>query len=273
MRNTVPLKRAARWLIASLLAAMICLVPAVTTPELAIAQQSYYLPVVFQSWPPVPGPCSLWPIDNADGDGSYTVSWAVAARANDYELQERWEAQDWFTAYLGSATSVDLTSRPAGQYTYRCRGRNSWGEGVGSNEVTVVVQGTTPGTVSRPSCSSVNAGGQSKVKVINDCPYALYLDFTGPQPMTMQLPQCGVCHVYSFIGPFFCPTSNRPVQEQQLAPGNYRVFVTVQDPSIRPYVGMWSLQGDCRYSMCFYIVSSWSAGAGGRSLLVPGSCN
>jgi hypothetical protein len=256
-----------------LLAAMLWMIPAVTKPELASAQVTCYLPVVFKSWPPVPGQPSLLPIDNADGDGSYAVSWTAAARADEYVLEEKYQAQDWFAAYVGSATQVDLTNRPAGQYTYRCRGRNSWGEGTWSNEVTVAVQGTAPGNVSRPSCSHVSAGGKALVKVINDCPYMLYLDFTGPQPMTMELPRCDVCSVYSFIGPIFCPTSNRPVQEQPLAPGDYRVFVTVKDPGIRPYTGQWTLSGDCRYTNCFYIVTSWSAGTGAQRQLVPGRCD
>jgi hypothetical protein len=225
---------------------------------------------VLKSWPPVPGPCTVFPIDNGDGDGSYNVSW-TAARADDYELQEKWEPQDWFAAYLGTETSVDLTNRPAGQYTYRCVARNSWGEGSSGNEVSVAVQGTTPGTVSRPSCSSISAGGQSKVKVINDCPYVLNLDFTGPQPLWMQLPKCDVCSIYSIIGPFYCPTSSRPIQEQQLSPGDYRVYVTVEDPGIRPYVGQWTLSGNCRYTVCFYILRSYSKG-GVQRQLVPGSC-
>jgi hypothetical protein len=256
-----------------LLAAMIWMMPAIHGPRLpASAQFSYYLPIVFRTWPPVPGQCYLWPIDNGDGDGNYTVSWG-AERAEEFELQERWEAQDWFIAYLGADTSVNLSNRPAGWYAYRCVARNSWGEGVWSNEVGVQVQGTEPGSISRPSCSSVNAGGQAVAKVINDCPYVLTLDFTGPQPATMQLPKCNVCKVYSLIGPFYCPTSGRPVQEQYLAPGDYRVYVTVDNPSIRPYLGQWTLYGDCRYSTCFYIVTSWSAEVGLQRQLVPGRCD
>jgi hypothetical protein len=268
-------RRATLWLLLALLVAAIswALPPPAPLQLPASAQYTCYLPIVFKSWPPVPGPCTLWPIDNADGDGSYTVNWSAAARADSYELQEKWEAQSWLAAYLGLATSVPLTNRPAGQYTYRCRGRNSWGEGEWGNEVTVVVQGKAPGTVSRPSCSTVSAGGKSLVKVVNDCPYALNLDFTGPQPTMMQLPLCSVCSVYSFIGPFFCPTSNRPVLEQQLDPGDYRVFVTVSDPSIRPYVGQWSLSGNCRYTVCFYILRSYSAEDGSQRQLVVGSCD
>jgi hypothetical protein len=234
MKSTFCRRATTALLIALLVVVASALPPLLPLQLPAGAQTTCYLPVVFKGWPPVPTQPSLLPIDNADGDGSYAVNWTAAARADDYELQERVEAQDWFAAYLGSATHVDLDNRPAGTYTYRCRARNSWGESVWSNEVAVVVQGKAPGTISRPSCSTVSANGQSLVKVINDCPYVLYLDFTGPQPTTMQLPLCTVCSVYTFIGPIFCPTSNRPIQEQQLLPGNYRVFVTVQDPSVRP---------------------------------------
>jgi hypothetical protein len=274
METTVRNRLITALLIALLVATLSWTLPPLTCLQLpASAQTTCYLPIVFKSWPPVPEQPSLLPIDNADGDGSYSVNWAAAARADDYELQEKWQAQDWFTAYLGSATHVDLSGRPAGTYTYRCRARNSWGESVWSNEVTAVVQGKAPGTITRPSCSTVSAGGQAIVKVINDCPYALYLDFTGPQPTTMQLPLCSVCSVYTFIGPIFCPTSNRPIQEQQMPPGNYRVFVTVQDPSVRPYQGLWSLSGNCRYSVCFYILRSYSSAEGQTAELVPGVCD
>ena len=101
----------------------------------------------------------------------------------------------------------------------------------------------------------------SIVKVINDCPYALRLDFTGPDPQVLTLPLCEVCRVYTFIGPIFgCPTANRPTDEIRLAPGTYRVFVSVNDTGVRPYVGHWDLQGDRRYDMCFYIVRGFGTG-------------
>lgn len=255
-------------------ALFILLLVAATAPRAVMsADVELYLPLVHRSWPPVPAAPTLLPIDNADGDGAYRVSWTSAARADDYELQEKYQSGEWLNAYLGAATYVDLTNRPAGTYTYRCRGRNSWGEGAWSNEVTAVVQGTNPGSISRPSCTRVSAGGNAVVRVVNDCPYVLKLDFTGPQPTIMQLPKCDVCSVYSIIGPIFCPTSNRPQQDQQLAPGDYRVFVTVSDPSVRPFVGQWALEGDCRYFVCFYVLRSLSSGAELRPQLVAGSCN
>jgi hypothetical protein len=216
----------------------------------------------------------LLPIDNADGDGIYTVSWSAAVRAESYELEERWGTQNWFKAYAGSSNQIELRNRPAGDYWYRCRASNSWGNSQWSNEVAVNVTGKPPGTVSPPSSSSVNAGGMSVIKVVNDCPYVLFLDFTGPEPATMQLPTCEVCKVYSFMGPIFCPTQNRPVQERQLLPGEYRVYVTVNNPSVRPYIGHWSLSGNRRYFVCFYILSSWTAGgADSTRQIVAGVCN
>jgi hypothetical protein len=271
MKYVVQSRKATPLFLGLLLVMILCLVPAVMAPGPASAQTTVYLPIVFRSWPPVPATPTLLPID--DGDGNYAVSWTAAARADDYELQEKYQTQDWFSAYLGTGTQVDLSNRPAGQYTYRCRATNSWGEGSWSNEVTVTVQGTPPGTVSQPSCTHVSAGGKAVVRVINDCPYVLYLDFTGTQPVTMELPKCDVCSTYSYIGPIFCPTSNRPQQDQQLDPGDYRVFVTVKDPSVRPYTGQWALEGDCRYFMCFYILRSSPPEGQARTRLVLGPCN
>jgi hypothetical protein len=196
----------------------------------------------------------LLPIDNADGDGNFTVSWGTSERADSYGLEEQWQGGSWFQAYQGTSTQAPLANRPPGTYLYRCRARNSWGYSAWSNPQSTVVQGTPPGTISTPSSSAVNAGGKSVVKVINDCPYRLHLEFTGPEPGVMELPKCDVCKVYSFMGPIFCPTSNRPIEETSIDPGPYRVFVSVDDPGIRPYVGHWELRGDRRYTVCFFIV-------------------
>jgi len=222
---------------------------------LASASSRVYLPIVRRTYPPFPGKPWLHLINNPDGDGNYTVSWGPGARAESYELQEQWEGGNWFTTYTGSATQTELQNRPPGRYWYRCRARNSWGDSPWSNLRKVDVQGTPPGEMSTPSSSHVNAGGMSVIKVVNDCPYALRLAFTGPQPTVMQLPKCDVCRVYSFIGPIFCPTSGRPIQEIQLVPGEYRVFVTVNNPGVRPYIGHWNLAGDRRYFICFYVLS------------------
>jgi hypothetical protein len=240
---------------------------------LASASYRVYLPIVRRVFPPYPETPLLLPIDNADGDGNYTVRWGLSERAESYELEEQWQGGDWFQAYQGPATQVQLANRPPGTYRYRGRARNSWGHGAWSNPQGTTVQGTPPGSISTPPSRSVNADGKSVVEVINDCPYRLHLEFTGPQPELMQLPKCDVCKVYTFMGPLICPTENRPTEETRLDPGPYRVFVTVDDPGVRPYVGHWQLQGDRRYSVCFFIVRSFGEQEGvPTGYLVAGHC-
>ena len=239
----------------------------------ALSNVKVYFPVIRRFYPPYPEIPWLHSIDNADGDGNYTVRWDAAARAESYELEERWQDGEWFRVHSGASTQVELHSRPPGSYDYRCRAHNSWGYSGWSNWREVTVPGNPPGTISTPGSSQVNADGKAVVKVINDCPYRLRLEFTGPEPKPMQLPKCDVCKVYSFMGPFFCPTQNRPTEETRLEPGPYRVFVTVDDPSVRPYVGHWQLSGDRRHTVCFFIVRSFGAEENGPAgQIVPGEC-
>ena len=222
----------------------------VTTPLSQVA----YLPLVVNRYPPIPERPTILPIDNTDGDSSFTVRWGVAALAETYELEERWQGGEWMMVHSGTATQVDLSQRPPGLYEYRLRAGNSWGLSSWSDVVSATVAGDPPAERSRPPSSSKDADGMSVVSVVNDCPYALRLDFTGPDPQTLALPECEVCHVYSFMGPIFCPTANRPTGDTQLVPGTYRVFVSVDAPDVRPYVGHWDLEADRRYFLCFYIV-------------------
>jgi hypothetical protein len=240
---------------------------------LASAGVKLYLPFVRKVFPPVPGTPVLHSIDNPDGDGNYTARWDAADRANSYELEEQWQGGDWFRAYTGSATQVELRNRVPGQYVYRCRAQNSWGYSPWSNLQAVSVPGKAPGAISTPGSTSVSAGGKSVIKVINDCPYVLRLDFAGPEPWPMQLPKCDVCKVYSLIGPIFCPTANRPTNEIRVAPGPYRVFVSVDDPSVTPWVGHWDLQPNRRYNVCFFIVRRWGTADESSRQVVVGTCD
>jgi len=237
------------------------------TPLAAGGAFAACLPLVHRNYPPYPYTPWLAGIANDDGDGNYTLTWSVALLAETYELQEQWQGGEWYTAYSGPLVTMALANRPPGDYAYRCRSHNAFGDSDWSNSVTTTVQGQAPGTISRPSSSQVSADGQAVIKVINDCPYVLHLEFTGPTPEAMQMTRCDVCKVYSFMGPFFCPTSGRPVDETRVGPGPYRVYVWVDQASVRPYVGHWELQGDRRYTVCFYIVQSW--GAGDRFRLTP----
>jgi len=232
-----------------------------------------YFPIMRRIHPLYPAAPHLLPIDNAGGAPDYLVRWDAAARAAIYELEEQWQGGDWFLVYAGDSVQVGLTNRPAGNYAYRVRGRNGLGYGPWSNLQGAHVAGTPPGTISTPSSSSVNAGGKALVKIINDCPYALHVEFAGPSPGRMDLAKCDVCSVYSFIGPFICPTTNRPVQETPRDPGPYRVTVWVDQPGINPWVGFWQLAQNRRYTSCFYIVRRWAAlGADPAWDLLPAAC-
>lgn len=101
---------------------------------------------------------------------------------------------------------------------------------------------------------TVEAGGMAVVDVVNDTPYGLTLKFVGPTQDTTVMNQCEVCRVYSFIGPIFCPTQDRPRTDVYLMPGTYQVRASVDDPDIRDYGGTWSLTGNTKYFLCFYIV-------------------
>jgi len=92
------------------------------------------------------------------------------------------------------------------------------------------------------------------VTINNDAPYTLTLEFQGPASRTVTVPACGGCHVYSFIGPIFCP-SGRPEESASLPPGTYHVTARVDDPSVIAFAGDWTLEADTAYSYRFYIVT------------------
>ncbi len=68
-----------------------------------------------------PGVPYLNPIDNADGDGYYTVSWNATFSANAYLLQEATNAafSNPRTIYNGGEQSWSITNQPYGTYYYR----------------------------------------------------------------------------------------------------------------------------------------------------------
>ncbi len=108
-----------------------------------------YLPLLMKSWPPMPHPPTLNPIDNADGDDTYTVSWTgqTALLPITYTLQEASDAA--FTTGLREVCattqlSCTVSGNPAGTYNYRARGANTWGTGAWSNVQTVTVSDVCP---------------------------------------------------------------------------------------------------------------------------------
>jgi hypothetical protein len=110
----------------------------VTATHEIIVKHLVYLPIIVQRWPPVPYAPILAAIDNADGDGNYTVSWAEqpSQLADTYTLQEATNAA--FTIGVRdvcttSQTTCTVTGKLAGVYYYRVRGLNNWGYGEWSN--------------------------------------------------------------------------------------------------------------------------------------------
>jgi hypothetical protein len=102
----------------------------------------------------------------------------------------------------------------------------------------------------------ISASGNAVVTISNDTPYTLTLEFQGPTSQTATIARCDSCHTYSFIGPIFCP-SGRPEETVTLLPGTYDVTARVDDPSVIPFAGDWTLEGDTEYFHCFYIVTTF----------------
>jgi hypothetical protein len=93
-----------------------------------------FLPVAMRNYPPLPNQPTLYPISNADGDGSYTVSWTEAPQrwADTYALEEATDAA--FTSDLRlvcttAQQACDVTGKGAGTYYYRVWGQNATGYG------------------------------------------------------------------------------------------------------------------------------------------------
>jgi hypothetical protein len=100
-----------------------------------------YLPLISLKWPPIPGVPVLQPIDNADGDGDYAVTWKAVSGAETYTLEES-ESSAFDSAvevYSGTATSYSASGQTTGRHYYRVRARNSWGDSAWSNSQAVDV--------------------------------------------------------------------------------------------------------------------------------------
>jgi hypothetical protein len=134
-----------------------------------------YLPILANRWPPLPYPPKLNPIENADGDGFYSVTWAAADLADTYSLEEDTSADfsDPSEVYAGagSAWSVPNPGKTPGTYYYRVRGHNSWGYGEYSNVEAATAQPF------RADDTSLSAGQCTMLRWQFDNIKALYISF------------------------------------------------------------------------------------------------
>lgn len=88
---------------------------------------------------PAPGIPVLSPIDNSDGDGSYTISWTSVNYATSYDLRENHNSGTYNTIYSGANRNFAATSRAVGQWCYMVRAINASGTGTWSVPQCVVV--------------------------------------------------------------------------------------------------------------------------------------
>ncbi len=116
-----------------------------------------YLPVVMKYWPPVPDAPTLNAITpNPSSDGNYTVSWSAGAgpAPTSYDLEENGAVI--LTDLTGASRS--FTGKAVGTYTYRVRGKNSYGPGAWSGAQSVTVKPQLPGTLYSIADASVLEG-------------------------------------------------------------------------------------------------------------------
>jgi cardiolipin synthase len=88
-----------------------------------------------------PEPPELYDIDNADGDGNYTVSWSASPQATDYTLEEDTSSSfpNPTTVYQGADLSTPVTNQAPGTYYYRVRANGPTGPSEWSNIEAVTV--------------------------------------------------------------------------------------------------------------------------------------
>jgi hypothetical protein len=128
---------------------------------------------------------------------------------------------------------------------------------VPSTTSTTTTSTTEPGELAPPqSMGPIDAGGKAEVTISNNAPYALTVEFDGPEDRTLEIDACEDCIEY-VVPPIFCPEKG-PEVVVLLAPGTYEVVVRADDPDIGAFAGTWSLDGDWAYFSCFVIVVSYS---------------
>jgi hypothetical protein len=126
-----------------------------------------FLPMLLKNFPVTPGTPVLNAIENADGNGAYTVSWSFSDYADSYTLEE--DDNNSFTSpteiYSGAALDKAVSGRGLGIYYYRVKAFNTYRESDWSNtqlvEVSVVPQpgdwafDIIPGTTTQGEYSSI----------------------------------------------------------------------------------------------------------------------
>jgi hypothetical protein len=89
-------------------------------------------------------------VPSADNTGSYTVQWTTLSNASSYALQEQFNGGPWTQIFSGTGTSVSITGKPVGTFSYRVRGFVDAVYGSWSGVASVVESAPTPVPSSSP---------------------------------------------------------------------------------------------------------------------------
>jgi type VII secretion-associated serine protease mycosin len=128
---------------------------------------------------PIPHAPTLHDIDNADGDGSFTVSWSydyTDPPVDRYTLQEATDANfttDRMDYDPGSSTSYAISSKESGTYYYRVQGHNLLWAGEWSNVKSATVGSSFSYYVYLPTLLS-NREDVAQPVTPNDTYYSAY---------------------------------------------------------------------------------------------------
>jgi hypothetical protein len=110
------------------------------------------------------------------------------------------------------------------------------------------------GQLPQPSnVGAVTAGGQVELTILNDTPYVLTVLLGSPNQAAVTVDKCPTCSTYGAVGPLFCQEEGRPRQTIRIKPGTMKVAARVDNPSVIPFSGQWTLDGDNAYFNCFFI--------------------
>ena len=94
------------------------------------APKTVYLPLVLNSYPPIPTVPVLNAIANADGNGNYTVSWNAGHQGHQLSPargRQRWLYESGERATPGPARHGTPPGKAVGTYYYRVQAVNAWG--------------------------------------------------------------------------------------------------------------------------------------------------
>ncbi len=109
-------------------------------------------------------------IDNADGNGSYQVTWNDVDQADSYVLEEANNSSfsGAVEIYNGDSTSYAVSGKALGTYYYRVKAVNVAGESGWSNIKSAIVSNTDPSIMLGDWSGTTNYGGGVSFDVIED---------------------------------------------------------------------------------------------------------